>query len=295
MKSNVKGSIFLLLCAFIWGMAFVAQSTATDYVGTFTFVFARSLLTSIVLFIAYRLFTKKEERARIQTMKKTYLLRGMIIGAVLVAACSFQQAGIAYTTTAKSGFVTALYIVMIPIIGVLFMKKRIGRLVWIGVVIALVGMCLLCLKDDLSVNIGDLLTLVCALLFSMHVIAVDELCGALNSILVSAIQFATCALIALPIMLIAEKPAIGNILACWTSIAYAGIFSGAIAYTLQIAGQKYAEPTLASLLMCLESVFAALGGWMLLGQTLSLREFIGCALMLSASMIAQLPDRRLSN
>ena len=293
MKSNIKGSIFLLLCAFIWGMAFVAQSTATDYVGTFTFVFARSLLTSIVLFIAYRLFTKKEERARIQEMKKTYLLRGVIIGAILFSACSFQQAGIAYTTTAKSGFVTALYIVIIPIIGVLFMKKRIGRLVWIGVAVALVGMCLLCLKDDLSVNIGDLLTLVCALLFSLHVISVDELCGELNSILVSAIQFATCTLIALPIMLIAEKPSLGNILACWTSIAYAGVFSGAIAYTLQIVGQKYAEPTLASLLMCLESVFAALGGWVLLGQVLSVREFIGCVLMLSASMIAQLPDRRL--
>ena len=295
MRSNIKGSILLLLCAFIWGTAFVAQSSATDYVGTFTFVFARSLLTSVVLLIAYRLFTKKEERARIQAMKKTYLLRGVIIGAILFSACSFQQAGIAYTTTAKSGFVTALYIVLIPIIGVLFMKKRIGRLVWVGVAVALVGMCLLCLKDDLSINFGDLLTLVCALLFSFHVIAVDELCGDLNSILISAIQFATGALLALPIMLIAEKPELGSILACWPSIIYAGVFSGAIAYTLQIVGQKYAEPTLASLLMCLESVFAALGGWVLLGQVLSVRELIGCALMLSASMIAQLPDRRLPN
>ena len=295
MKSNIKGSIFLLLCAFIWGMAFVAQSTATDYVGTFTFVFARSLLTSVVLFIAFRLFTKKEESARIQAMKKTYLLRGALIGAILFSACSFQQAGIAYTTTAKSGFVTALYIVMIPIIGVLFMKKRIGRLVWAGVAVALTGMCLLCLKDDLSVNFGDLLTLVCAVLFSFHVIAVDELCGELNSVLISAIQFATCSLLALPLMLLAEKPELGSILACWTSIAYAGVFSGAIAYTLQIVGQKYAEPTLASLLMCLESVFAALGGWVLLGQVLSVREFIGCALMLSASVIAQLPDRRPSH
>ena len=293
MRSNIKGSVFLLLCAFIWGMAFVAQSTATDYVGAFTFVFARSLLTSIVLFIAYRLFTKREERARIRAMKKSYLLRGAVIGAILFSACTFQQAGIAYTTTAKSGFITALYIVLIPIIGVLFMKKRIGRLVWVGVVVALVGMCLLCLKDDLSINFGDLLTLVCALLFSFHVITVDELCGALNSVLISAVQFATCTLLALPLMLIAEKPALSNILACWTSIAYAGVFSGAIAYTLQIVGQKYAEPTLASLLMCLESVFAALGGWLLLGQVLSVREFIGCALMLSASVIAQLPDRRL--
>ena len=294
MKSNVKGSIFLLLCAFIWGTAFVAQSSATDYVGTFTFVFARSLLTSVVLLIAFRLFTKKEERMKIQAMKRIYLLRGVFIGAILFSACCFQQAGIAYTTTAKSGFVTALYIVLIPIIGVLFMKKRIGRLVWIGVAVALAGMCLLCLKDDLSINIGDLLTLVCALLFSFHVIAIDELCGELNSILISAIQFGTGALIALPLMLIAEKPALGSILSCWVSIVYAGVFSGAIAYTLQIVGQKYADPTLASLLMCLESVFAALGGWVLLGQVLSARELIGCALMLSASMIAQLPDRSLS-
>ena len=291
MKSNLKGSLLLILCAFIWGMAFVAQSTATDYVGTFTFVFARSLITSVVLFLAYRVLAKPEERAKAAAMKKTYLLRGALIGAILFSASAFQQAGIAHTTAAKSGFVTALYIVMIPIIGV-FMGKRIGRRVWLGVAVALAGLCLLCLKDDLSVNVGDLLTLVCAVLFSLHIITIDRTCGGLNSILVSAVQFAAGALIALPLMLIFEHPQMSNILACWTSIAYAAVFSGALGYTLQIAGQKYAEPTLASLLMCLESVFAALGGWVLLGEALSAREFLGCALMLSASVIAQLPEKR---
>lgn len=291
MNSNLKGSLILILTAFIWGMAFVAQSNATEYVGTFTFVFARSLITSIVLFLAYRVMTKPEERAKVAQMKKTYLARGALIGAILFSASAFQQAGIAHTTTAKSGFVTALYIVMIPIIGI-FMGQRTGKKVWIGVLVALVGLCLLCLKDDLTVNVGDLLTLVCAVLFSLHIITVDRTCGELNSVLVSAIQFGAGALIALPLMLIFEHPQMSNLLACWTSVIYAAVFSGALGYTLQIAGQKYAEPTLASLLMCLESVFAALGGWVLLGQALSTREFLGCALMLSASVIAQLPDRK---
>lgn len=293
-NSNLKGSLILILTAFIWGMAFVAQSSATGYVGTFTFVFVRSLITCIVLFIGYRALTKPEERARAAAMKKTYLTRGALIGAILFAASAFQQAGIAHTTAAKSGFVTALYIVMIPIIDI-FLGQKPGKKVWLGVIVALVGLCLLCLKDDLTVNVGDLLTLVCALLFSLHIITIDRTCGGLNSVLVSAIQFGAGALCALPLMLIFEHPQLENILACWTSIAYAAVFSGALGYTLQIVGQKYAEPTLASLLMCLESVFAALGGWVLLGEALSMREFLGCALMLSASVIAQLPERKLSN
>lgn len=291
MKSNVKGSLILILCALIWGMAFSAQSTATNYIGPFTFVFLRSAITSLVLFAAYALFFRKADVARKNHPgRRATLIVGCVLGILLFAASAFQQIGIGYTTAAKSGFITALYIVMIPVIG-LFMGKRIGKLVWIGVAMALVGLCLLCLKDDLSVNVGDLITLGCALVFSFHIIVVDKYAGNINPVLLSAIQFGVGALLALPFMLLTENPTMDGIFACWTSILYAAVCSGAIGYTLQVVGQKYTEPTLASLLLCLESVFAALGGWLLLGQSLTLRELIGCALMLTASVIAQLPEK----
>lgn len=289
MKSNLKGSLILILTAFIWGMAFTAQSTATNYIGPITFVFLRSAITSLVLFGVYLISRRREAPRKDVPGMRAHFAVGAVLGVILFAACAFQQIGIGYTSAAKSGFITALYIVMIPIIGV-FMGKRIGKLTWIGVAVALVGLCLLCLKDDLSVNIGDLITLGCALVFSFHIIVVDRYAGGMNSVLLSAIQFGVGALVALPVMLLTETPTVQAALSCWTSIIYAAVFSGAIGYTLQFVGQKYTEPTLASLLMCLESVFAALGGWVILGQSLTVREVFGCVLMLSASVIAQLPD-----
>ena len=292
MKSNLKGSLILILCALIWGMAFAAQGTAANYIGPFTFVFLRSAITSVVLLAAYPLFRKgASKREDAAPGKRRYLAVGCMLGVLLFVACALQQIGIAYTTAAKSGFITALYIVMIPLIGLL-MGRRIGRRVWIGVCVALVGLCLLCLKDDLSVNTGDLITLGCALVFSLHIICIDKYAAGLNPVLLSGIQFAVGALAALPVMLATETPSMDNIRACWTSLIYAAVFSGAIGYTLQFVGQKYAEPTLASLLLCLESVFAALGGWLILGQGLLPRELLGCALMLSASVIAQLPEKK---
>lgn len=291
MSKNLKGSLILILCAFIWGMAFSAQSTATNYIGPFTFVFLRSLITSIVLFAVYPLFRSRSAQERSKYSLKRYWTLGVVLGAILFGACALQQAGIAYTSAAKSGFITALYIVLIPIIG-LFMGKRITGQVWVGVAVSLFGMCLLCLKDDLSINIGDIITLGCAFVFSFHIIVIDKYAGGMNSVLLSAIQFGASALCALPFMLITETPSWNGIAACWTSILYAAVCSGAIGYTLQMVGQKYAEPTLASLLMCLESVFAAFGGWILLGETLAMREILGCLLMLSASVIAQLPSRK---
>lgn len=294
MKANLKGSLILILCAFIWGMAFSAQSTATGYMGPFTFVFIRFTITSIVLFGAYFLLRKKGKPSHKDSIPpKKYAILGTVIGLILFAACALQQIGIAYTTAAKSGFITALYIVLIPIIGI-FMGKRIGKLVWLGVLVALIGLCLLCLKDDLSVNFGDLITLLCAFVFSFHIIVIDKYAGNMNSVLLSAVQFAVGAIAALPVMLLTETPVLSNILACWPSIIYAAVFSGAIGYTLQIIGQKYTEPTLASLLLCLESVFAAFGGWILLGEGLAPRELFGCFLMLGASVIAQLPDKKRS-
>ena len=295
MKSNTKGSLILILTSFIWGMCFSAQSNASQYIGPFTFVCIRSMMTSAILFAAYPLFAKHDKKvssadAKVYTKKK-YIILGAVLGAILVCASFLQQSGLRYTTAAKSGFITALYIVLIPVIG-LFMGRKTGKLVWIGVAVSLAGLCLLCLQNDLSVNIGDLITLGCALVFSFHIIVIDKYAGDMNSVLLSAIQFGVGALITLPMMLIMEKPQLGSIMACFGSILYAAVMSGAVGYTLQFVGQKYTEPTLASLLMCLESVFASIGGWILLGQKLSPREIFGCALMLAASMIAQLPEKK---
>lgn len=307
MKSNLKGSLILLLCACIWGMAFSAQSEASNYIGPYTFVCLRSAITSIVLFTVRALymrslhlrpsFARKPFKKKLKTGAKPplryNLILGSLLGAILFAACTLQQIGIQYTSAAKSGFITAFYIVLIPIMGLL-LGRRIGIQVLLDVVVSLVGMGLLCLKDDLSVNKGDLITLGCAFMFSLHIIVIDRYAQSLDSILLSAIQFAVGAIIALPFMLLREKVDLSSILACRISILYAGVCSGAIGYTLQIVGQKYCEPTLASLMMCLESVFAALGGWILLGQKLSTRELTGCALMFVALLIAQIPLRRRS-
>ena len=293
MKSNAKGSIILILCSLVWGIAFSGQSYAMQYIGPFTFVFLRSIITCIVLFAVYPLFKNVSGvQSSANFSKKSYLGLGGLLGLFLVIAVTMQQVGLVYTgSTAKSGFVTALYIVIIPVIGI-FMKKKIGIQVWIGVVVSLIGLYLLCMREDFTVNIGDVFTMISAFVFAFHIILIDKYASDMNSVLLSAIQFGVCAIASFPLMMIVEKPQMSSILSCWVSIIYTAVFSGAIGYTLQIIGQKYTEPTLASLLMCLESVFSAIGGWIILDQTLADREIIGCVLMLSASIIAQLPGRR---
>lgn len=288
MKSNAKGSLILILCAFIWGMAFSAQSQAAEYIDTFTFVFLRSVITSAVLFAIAPLLNRRAPAEKKPVSAKRYAQLGLALGVVMVAATSLQQLGLKYTSTVNSGFITSLYIVIIPIIG-LFTGRRCSPIVWLGVALSIVGLYLLCIKGELKINIGDAYTLACALFFSFQIIMVDRCAGDMNSVLICAAQFGFCALFSLPMMLMLETPTWEALSHCWGSVLYVAICSGAIGYTLQIAGQKYTQPTLASLLMCLEAVFSAIGGWILLGQTLNGREIIGCVLMLSASVIAQIP------
>ena len=288
MKSNAKGSLLLILCAFIWGMAFSAQSQAAEYIDTFTFVFLRSTITSAVLFAIAPLLNRRAPIEKKSIPSKRYVLLGLALGAVMVAATSLQQLGLKYTSTVNSGFITALYIVIIPIIG-LFTGRKCSPVVWLGVALSIAGLYLLCIKGELKINVGDAYTLACALFFSFQIIMVDRYAGDMNSVLVCAAQFGFCALFSLPMMLMLETPTWEALSHCWGSVLYVAIASGAIGYTLQIAGQKYTQPTLASLLMCLEAVFSAIGGWILLGQTLNGREMLGCVLMLSASVIAQIP------
>ena len=296
MNRQLKGTVALAAAALVWGMAFSAQSNAMKYIQPFTFVFVRSTITCLVLTAAMPLFKRlsgHSGEASDAPSLREHIVPGIIIGTFLVAATILQQVGLVYTTPAKSGFVTALYMIIVPLLGI-FLGKRVRAVMWLGLAMGLTGMALLCVQADLSVNIGDWFTLACAFMFSCQILAVDRFAGKLDALTLSALQFAVCAVVSGICAFAFETPRLEGVLACWSSILYVAVFSGAVGYTLQVVGQKYADPTLASLLMCLESVFAALGGWLLLGQSLSLRELAGCALMLAASVVAQLPDRTAS-
>lgn len=291
MKKNVKGPVYLFLCSIFWGMAFSAQSNAMNHVQPYTFVFLRSAITCLVLTASLPLLNRLSGAQNVATAGNgRHLWVGALCGFFLVLATILQQIGLVTTTTAKSGFITALYIVIVPIFGI-FLGRRPAGTLWIGVAVSLVGLYFLCMKDTLSINIGDLFTFGSAIVFSIHITLIDRLGRSLNSIKLSAIQFAMATLTAGIVTFLFETPTIEGILACWKDLLYVAVFSGALGYTLQIVGQKDTDPTLASLIMCLESVFAAIGGWIILGEVLSGREILGCALMLSASIIALLPVR----
>ncbi|HIX89736.1 MAG TPA: DMT family transporter [Candidatus Agathobaculum pullicola] len=293
---KIRNSLILLLTAAIWGVALVAQSVGMDYVGPFTFLFARSVIGGIVLLPvvailhrngAIHTYENAEEKRR---ARKTLILGGVCCGTALCFASIFQQIGLLYTTVGKSGFLTACYILIVPLLGLLFGRKC-GRLVWCGVALAIVGLYFLCLTDGLSVNLGDLLTFVCAILFSVHIMVIDHFSPLTDSVKMSCIQFYVCAAIAGVGMLLFEQPSLSALLAAWKPVLYAGALSSGAAYTLQIIGQKGMNPTVASLIMSLESVISVLAGWVILHQTLSGREILGCVLMFAAIILAQLPDK----
>lgn len=294
----MKNSLVLLLTAFIWGVAFVAQSVGGDAVGCFTFNGVRSLIGAAVLLpvIAFLDKQKKKELGEDQFLaqkgdKKTLILGGISCGLMLCIASNFQQFGISFTTVGKAGFITAMYILIVPILG-LFMKKKVGMKVWLGVILATVGLYMLCMtSESFSLSKGDLLVLVCAGFFSLHILIIDYFSPKVDGVRLSCIQFFVCGLISTVIAFIFENPNVGAILSGWLPILYAGVMSCGVAYTLQIIGQKNMDPTVASLILSLESVFSVLAGWVLLNQKLSIRELFGCVLMFLAIILAQLPER----
>ena len=298
MNRQLRGSLYLVACSFVWGMAFVAQGSAMDYVEPATFVFARFTITCLVLALAAPLFGRLNARAdRRDLPMKRHFAVGTLIGLALGLASYLQQLGLVHTTPTNSGFVTALYIVLVPLLG-LFLGQRVRRMVWFAVALSLTGLYLLCVKDGFQVNPGDLITLGCALVFAIHITLVDRLAGNLNAIKLSAIQFGVGAIFAGIIAFLFETPTWSGLRDCLPSLLYAALGSGAIGYTLQLMGQKDTDPTLASLIMCLEAVFAAVGEWLATrlgffnGQLLDGRRLLGCALMLAASIVAQLPEKQ---
>lgn len=295
MKKQAISAAELLLTAFIWGVAFVAQSVGMDYIGPFTFICVRNIIGGLVLIPLIFFLGKIDKTNRSEQeageYKKNTLLGGICCGVFLCAASCFQQFGIMYTTVGKAGFITALYIIIVPILGI-FIKKRVAGIVWLSSVIAIAGFYMLSISGQVSISKGDILVLIGALLFSFHILVIDYFSPKGNSVAISCIQFFTVSIICGILMFIFENPQIMDILEAYIPILYAGVMSSGVAYTLQIVGQKNMDPTVASLILSLESVFSALAGWMLLGQGLSTKELIGCGLVFAAVILAQLPQKK---
>lgn len=295
MQKQTRGSLLLLLCAMIWGAAFVAQSEGMQYVEPFTMGATRFFLAGLVLLPVIAILDRKgpsQNRPKTKSEKKKQLLSGVICGVLLFAATTLQQFGLLdpATTAGKSGFVTALYLVFVPIVGRLSGKNP-GAKVWLCAAVALVGMYILCVGSGFSVSGGDLLTLGCAVMFTFHICYVSAASPHVDGVRMSCVQFFVCAAISAVCMFLFESPSWDGIRACWLPIVYAGVFSGGVGYTFQIIGERDVPPALASLLMSLESVFAALFGWILVDQKLSGRELLGSAIMFAAILLSQLPTR----
>ncbi len=289
-RKTMGSNLLLALTAFIWGVAFVAQSVGMEYVGPFTFNACRFLIGGIVLIPCILLFGKKNKRKEPKN-QKTAVVGGICCGSILFAASSFQQFGVASTTVGKAGFITALYIVIVPLLGI-FLRKRLPWSVWVSVVLAIIGMYLLCMTEGLKVGKGDIYVFVCAICFSFHILVIDYFSPKTDGVLMSCIQFFTAGIISAIMMLIFENPELSAIFAAWAPILYAGIMSCGVAYTLQVVAQKNTDPVLASLILSLESAFSLLAGWVILGQKLSPKELGGCGLVFCAIILAQIPVER---
>lgn len=323
MKAQVKthklrNTFFLFLTAMIWGAAFVAQSVSMDYIVPFTFICLRSVIGGLFLIPVIivldgirkksqnesanvvssentlhniKMDIEKEEKQRLSWKNKQLIEGGIVCGILLFFANCFQQTGIQYTTVGKAGFITTFYIIIVPLIG-LFFKKYCGILTWIGVVIALAGLYFLCITQKLTIQRGDALILCCSVLYAGQILAIDHYNPFVDGVKMSCIQFLTGGVLGAVFMFLFESPNMAMILNAAGPILYTGIMSTGVGYTLQIVGQKGLNPTVAALILSLESVFSALSGYLFLHQVLTTRESIGCVLMFIAIVLAQLPDIR---
>lgn len=285
-----KGSLLLLLTAFIWGMAFVAQSVAMDSIGPWTFTSARSFIGGITLLFVIP-FLNKNKDPNIKEDKALLWKGGLTCGIALCAATIFQQIGIVYTTVGKAGFITALYVVIVPILS-LFLGKRPTKKIWIAVILSVIGLYFLCMNESLILTSGDTMVMICAFLFAIHILVVGHFSPYTDGVKLSCIQFFVAGFISLPFAIILEHPQFTSIIEAIVPILYAGVLSSGVGYTLQIVGQKDVPATMASLIMSLESVFAVIGGIVILHEMMSLRELLGCALTFGAVILAEIPDKK---
>ena len=282
----------LFLAACIWGFAFAFQSQGLDYMGPFTFNGTRFFIGAVALVPIIFIFRKPGKKQK-PTQKdiKTTLLGGVICGLCLCIASSLQQFALSYTSVGKAGFLTTLYIILVPIIGIFF-KKKVSIMVWIGAALSVVGMYLLCVSETMSLNKGDILAFCCAIVFAFHILSVDYFAPKMNGIVLSCLQFFSSGICAMILAFIFEHPTLTQILSGIGPLLYVGVMSSGVAYTLQILGQKNADPTIASLIMSLESAVSVIGGWLILHQKLTTKELLGCLLMFIAVVGVQVVDSK---
>ena len=292
---KLKNGGMLLLTAFIWGTAFVAQSVGMDHLGPFSFNGIRCLIGAVALLPCIWFLNRmnkdpETDGSEKEKSGKDLITGGVACGVLLFTASSLQQAGIQYTTAGKAGFITAFYIVIVPVLGI-FLHKKIQWKVWMAVLLALVGLYFLCITESFSVGKGDALVFLCALVFSVHILVIDHFSPKVDGVKMSCIQFFVAAIVSGVGMFVLETPRFVSVVAAWMPLLYAGVLSCGVAYTLQILGQKNVNPAVASLILSMESCFSVLAGWIILGERLSFRESSGCILMFLAIILAQLPDK----
>ncbi len=321
MNKQLKANFLLFTTSFIWGCAFVAQVSAMDTIGPFTFGFTRNLIGAFFLIPIIYFFQQKNKASIHETSnvkspevikkdKRNLIVGGLSCGLALFIAGSIQQIGLQHTTAGKGGFITALYIVFVPICG-MFLKKKVSPIIWGCVIISAVGLYLLTIKDSLTIEVSDFLVLISAIGFAIHILVIDHFSPLADGIKLSCIQFFVVSILSFIFMMFTESPIVYTstnflsdfinmtspswdymyeaIINAWPEILYAGIMSSGIAYTLQVVAQKDTDPTIASLILSLEAVFAVIAGFFILKEMMTVRELIGCALMFGAIIIAQLP------
>lgn len=291
MKNKHRGELLLFLTSFIWGFAFIAQKLGSDYIPPFTFNFLRNLTAGLFLLI-YSFVRKNKTREKMNSITKTATIRGGITtGLVMAIAVSFQQTGVYFTTSGKAGFITSLYVVIVPIIAI-FMGKKVSKKTAIAIILALIGLYLLTVKveDGFSINKGDILIFIGSLFFAFHILFIDHYSVKSDSVKMSMLQFFVASLVSLFLMILFEKPELDLVIKGILAILYLGVFSSGLGYTLQIVAQKDTDPTISSLILSLEAVFAALFGFIFLKEVPNDRELIGGILMFFAIILAQLPN-----
>ena len=283
MNKQIKYSFLLLLISIIWGFAFAFQSLGGDNLSTFTFYSFRSYFSVITMFILLAFKKDKDIKGNIYSIKL-----GLVGGLITCAAYLFQQESLKYTTAANSSFITSIYVALVPALAI-FLGKKTNVKTWVCVALEFVGLYLLCIKGDFSINKGDLMALVCSILFAIHILLIDNGANKLDSIIFCTTQYVVCAIVTTILMFIFDRPInIEGVKASLIPLVYTGCLSSAVCITLQVEAQKHMNPTLASLILCLEGVFGAIGGWLILGQTLSTKEFFGCAIIFVAIIISQI-------
>ncbi len=292
-SKSLTSNLLLMLTAIIWGFAFVAQRAGMEHVGPFTFNGIRFLLGCVTLLPLLYFQGKTVNRKGLAGGKwsRDDVTGGLLAGLVMFMAVSWQQFGIVHTTAGKAGFITGLYVILVPVVGI-FIRQKTSANVWAGAVVAAIGLYFLSITENFTIAMGDSLVLISALFFTFHILIIGKFSARANIIRLSVLQFFVCAVLSLVAAFATETIEISGVFDATVPILYGGIFSVGIAYTLQVAGQKHAHPSAASIILSLESLFAVIGGWLILNEQMSVRNLIGCALMLTGMILAQIRFRK---